>query len=301
MSLSLRARFWRAFLRNTLKEQRLSIAENRVRTDKTARMMSRVPKNIKVETVEIDNLRSAWIRPAGARLNQVVLYLHGGGYVTGSIASHLMMCIPMVQTLQMTLLLPEYRLAPEHPFPAALEDTLKVYRWLLAEGFLPANIIIAGDSAGGGLSVATTLALRDAGEPLPSGVICISPWVDLTLKGESHISKAKTEALLKTDILHEWALSYTTEANLENPLVSPLYADFQGFPPLMIQVGSQEILLDDARMLSKKAKADGVIVDLKIWDGLWHVWHVLGSLIPESRQASEEIKGFIQERMSMVK
>jgi acetyl esterase/lipase len=204
------------------------------------------------------------------------------------------MCLPLAQTLKMNILLPDYRLAPEHPFPAALEDVLAVYRWLLAQGLQPEKIVISGDSAGGGLAVATALALRDAVESLPAAVIAISPWADLTHQGQSHLTKAESEAVLKTKTLKEWALCYTDEANLHNPLVSPVYANFQGFPPLLILVGSEEILLDDSQMLAEKAQAAGVAVTLQVWEGLFHVWPALGDLIPESRQAFEAIGKFIR-------
>jgi monoterpene epsilon-lactone hydrolase len=243
-----------------------------------------------VDKFEIDGIHVAQITPSDAHPDKVILHLHGGGYVTGGLDSHQMMCILMAQMLKIKVLLPEYRLAPEHPFPAALNDSLNVYRWLLAQGTQPGDIIISGDSAGGGLSVATVLSLRDDGGPLPAAVVCMSPWADLTLKSQSHITKAKTEVLLKKEVLREWALCYTEDANLTNPLVSPVYADFHGFPPLLIQVGSEEILLDDARMLADKAKVDSVDVTLKIWDGLWHVWQALGDLIPENKKAFEGMK-----------
>jgi epsilon-lactone hydrolase len=296
MSLSLRARFWRFLLRKIFKEQQLTIEQNRASGARIAGYQ-RIPKEVAVAKIDLAGLPAAWIRPAGADTDRVILHLHGGGYVTGSIDSHLMMCVPMAQTLRMNMLLPEYRLAPEQPFPAALEDALKAYRWLLAQGTSPANITISGDSAGGGLSVATVLALRDAGEPLPAAVVCISPWADLTHKGASHSTKAVSETVLKTDVLKEWALCYTDEANLSNPLVSPVYADFHGFPPLLIQVGSEEILLDDAITLAEKAKAAGVDVTFKVWAGLWHVWHALGNLIPENRQAFEEIGTFLHSKL----
>jgi monoterpene epsilon-lactone hydrolase len=286
MSLSLRSRFWRAFLHKTIKEQRLTIAERRAGSVKNAGFMNRVPKGVEVDTFEIDGIHVAQITPSNTHPDKIILHLHGGGYVTGGLDSHQMMCILMAQMLKIKVLLPEYRLAPEHPFPAALNDSLNVYRWLLAQGTQPGDIIISGDSAGGGLSVATVLSLRDDGGPLPAAVVCMSPWADLTLKSQSHITKAKTEVLLKKEVLREWALCYTEDANLTNPLVSPVYADFHGFPPLLIQVGSEEILLDDARMLADKAKVDG----------LWHVWQALGDLIPENKKAFEEIGQFVQSR-----
>jgi acetyl esterase/lipase len=293
MSLGLRSRFWRFVLRKTFKEKRLTIEQNRARDAKTARLVRYVPKDVEVERTDMDGLRVAWIRPTGADKEKVFLFLHGGGYVTGSINSHLMLCIPVAQTLKMNVLAPEYRLAPEHPFPAALEDAVKTYRWLLAQGIDSRDIVISGDSAGGGLALATMLALRENHEPLPAAIICMSPWADLTHRGQSHITKADAEAMLKTNVLKEWALCYTDETNLNNPLVSPVYADFHGFPPLLIQVGRDEILLDDSLTLANKAKADGVDVTLRVWDDMWHAWPVLGELIPESGMAVEEMKQFL--------
>jgi acetyl esterase/lipase len=298
MTLSLRARFWRAFLRKSFKEKPVTIAENRIRSAKNGRLLGRAPKGFVIEKFEAAGLHCAWIRPARTDRRKVVLHLHGGGYVTGSIESYLMMCIPMAQTLGLSILLPEYRLAPEHPFPAALEDAQNIYHWLLAQGYQPGEIIISGDSAGGGLALATILALRDAGQPLPAGIVCISPWVDLMLSGHSHITQAKSDPILTTSVLREWAHCYGGEEKLDNPLISPVYANFRDFPPLLIQVGSEEILLDDARMLAEIASGDGVMVEFKIWAGLWHVWHVLGNLIPESQPAFREIGEFIQAQFS---
>jgi acetyl esterase/lipase len=204
------------------------------------------------------------------------------------------MCILMAQTLRVNVLLPAYRLSPEHPFPAALDDVLKIYRWLLSQGYPSKDILIAGDSAGGGLCVASVLALREQGDELPAAVICLSPWVDLTMQGRSHITNSKTEAMLNADSLREWALAYTGEQNFRNPLVSPIFADFHNFPPLLIQVSGDEVLLDDAIALAEKAKSAGVDVSLKVWDGMWHVWQVIGDSIPESKIAFEEVGEFVR-------
>ena len=295
MSLSLRTRFIRKVLRNAFKKQRLTIKKNRTRSATIARFTNHPPKGVDIIKFEIDGIRAGWIVPTGAEQDKVILHLHGGGYVTGGLDSHQAMCILMAQTLKTRVLIPEYRLAPENPFPAALEDALKVYRWLLAIGQQPGNIIISGDSAGGGLGLATVLSLRDAGEPLPAAVVCMSPWTDLTFTGQSHHAKAKAEAMLQEDDLREWASCYIGKENPKNPLISPIYADFHGFPPLLIQVGSEEILLEDARLLAEKAEADGVDVTLRIWEGLWHVWQILGNLIPESLAAFEQEGKFFQE------
>ncbi len=292
MPISLQARFWRIILRKIFKEKRLTIEGNRARSADTAKLM-RIPKGVTVTDINANGLPSKWVSPSNPTLGKVILHLHGGGYVTGGADSHLMMCIPMAQTLKMKILLPEYRLAPEHPFPAAVDDAVKAYRWLLMQGYSPKNIIISGDSAGGGLSLATVLTLRNAGDPLPAAIVCMSPWTDLTFTGSSHISKAKADCVLMTDVLREWAACYAGAETPNHPLISPIYADFHNFPPLLIQVGSDEVLLDDSRMLAEKAKSAGVDVTLKIWEEMWHVWPALGDLIPESKRAFEEIGDFI--------
>lgn len=292
MSISLRARIWRVILRKVFKEKPLSIEENRARTASTAKM-TRIPKDVTIVDVEADGIRAKWISPTDEKPGKVILHLHGGGYVTGGMDSHLMMCIPMAQTLKTKILLPEYRLAPEHPFPAAVDDAVKVYRWVLTQGYAPKDIILSGDSAGGGLALVTVLSLRDSGDKLPAAIVCMSPWTDLTFTGQSHITKAKVDCVLLTDVLREWAACYVGTEAPNHPLISPIYADFYNFPPLLIQVGSDEVLLDDSRMLAEKAKSAGVDVTLKVWDEMWHVWPALGDLIPESKKAFEEIGQFL--------
>jgi acetyl esterase/lipase len=257
----------------------MTIAQYRASGEQNARFTNRIPKDVVVELFDIEGIHAEWITPSGADSNKVVLHLHGGGYVTGGINSHQAMCVLMAQTLKLKILLPEYRLAPEHPFPAALEDALQTYRWLLAQGYKAGDIILSGDSAGGGLALATVLSLRDNKEPLPAVVICMSPWVDLTLTSQSHVTNAEAESILTIGTLKEWSLAYTAENNLRNPLVSP-------------------ILLDDARTLADKAKTDGVDVTLKIWAGMFHAWPALGGMIPESKKAFEEVKQFVDVQLS---
>ena len=294
MTISLRARFWRFVMRSAFKNRNLKVEQYHVQSAKSAKWMKPPTKGVDIERVDIAGLSAARIRPDGADGKKTVIHLHGGGYVTGYVDSHLMMCAPMAMVLKRNMLLPEYRLAPANPFPAALEDSLKAYRWLLAQGTDARDIVISGDSAGGGLALATVLSLRDAGDPLPAAVICMSPWADLTNRGASHTTNANVESVLRTDVLNQWARYYTAESNLTNPLVSPVYADFHGLPPLLIQVGSDEVLLDDSLTLAKKAKTDGINVTLRIWDDMWHAWPVLGELIPESRIAFEEISEFLR-------
>jgi len=272
--------------------RRKTLAQYRAQSKGSAHLL-RIPRDVMVVDADIDGMHGLWIRPDDADTKKVILHLHGGGYVTGDSDPYRMMCVPMASTLKMHVLIPDYRLAPEHPFPAALEDAQRTYRWLLAQGYTPQDVIISGDSAGGGLSIAMIVALRDDGQPLPAAVVCISPWTDLTLSGRSHITNQDSEVMLQTDTLREWAAYYTDESNRSNPLVSPAFADLTGFPPLLIQVGSKEILLDDARLLAEKSRAVGVDVTLSVYDELWHVWQMLGELIPESRKAFEEMRAFL--------
>lgn len=297
MRPSLRARFWRAVLRKAVKERRLSLSELRLeRSSGSLARLASLPgvlKGLRVERLEFAGLRAAWFRPEGAAPGKAVLYLHGGGYVSGSIESYLMLCSSMARELGRDLLLPEYRLAPEHPFPAALEDALAAWRGLLASGFAPRDLVVAGDSAGGGLSLALVLSLRDSGEPLPSAVVCVSPWTDLAASGGSRAEKAGAEAILSVARLDEWALRYAGSAGLDHPLVSPLRAELRGLPPLLVQAGSEEILLDDSVKLAAKAEAAGVEARLSVWPGLFHAWPALGGLLPESVLAFAEARGFI--------
>ena len=173
MTISLRARFWRFVMRAAFKNQNLKVEQYHVQSAKSSKWMKQMNSRLPVERVDIDGLSAAWIRPDGADEKKVHIHMHGGGYVTGFVDSHLMMCVPMAKVLKRNMLMPEYRLAPANPFPAALEDSLKAYRWLLAQGTDARDIVISGDSAGGGLALATALALRDAGNALPAALICM--------------------------------------------------------------------------------------------------------------------------------
>lgn len=298
MASSLRSKFWRAALRKIFMETGLTIQAERLRSTKNSKYHMPFPVSVRADDLDIDGLQSVSLLPADADEKRVILHLHGGGYVTGSIGAYLMLCIPMAKRLRTRIILPEYRLAPEDPFPAALDDALKAYRWLLAQGYAGSSIILTGDSAGGGLCLATVQALRNAGEPLPGAVVCMSPWADLTNSGQSHKDNIKSEVLLKKDMLALWALHYAGTADLRNPLISPVFADFKDFPPLLIMVDQGEILLDDARVVAERAKAAGVQVSLSVHDGLWHVWPILGDLIPESRMAFDEMARFFGEKLS---
>ena len=293
---SLRARLLRPILKRKFRSKSLTIAELRVRDLENIRLMGRLLNKARVDRIDIGGRDAVVLSGAEAREGKVLLYLHGGGYVCGAVDLYFGLCSSMVQAFRMRALLLEYRLAPEHPFPAALDDARKAWRWLLAEGYSAGDIVIAGDSAGGGLALALVLALREEGEALPGAILCLSPWTDLTNLSPSHRGRAKAELILQTEVLNEWAGLYAGEADLKDPLISPAKADFRGFPPLFIQVGSDEILLDDALIVAAKAKAAGVDVELRVWKGLWHVWQVLGDLLPESGEAIAEMAVFLQAR-----
>ena len=292
MSNVIRNSVFRIMLKLAFKRPK-TVEASRKSGERMSKWMSQPPAGISVEKFEIDGLPATWIIPE-TDLKTILLYLHGGGYVSGSLGTHQILCADLARSVDAPVLFVDYCLAPEHPFPAALEDARKAYRWLLAQGVDAKNIFVSGDSAGGGLSLALTLSLRDAGEPLPAGVVCISPWTDLTMSSASHHEKSKAEMLLHADNLRLWAFCYAGEGDMQNPLISPYFAEYDDFPPLLIQVGGEEVLLDDARVVAEKAEAAGVNVTLSVYKGMWHVWHTMGRMLPEGQEAFEEIRDFVR-------
>jgi phosphinothricin tripeptide acetyl hydrolase len=253
--------------------------------------------DVSATLVDIDGMRAEWVTAAGAGEHRVVLYLHGGGYVIGSPRSHRHLAAAIAGAAATDALLLDYRLAPEHPFPAALDDAVAAYRWLLDQGILAEHIAVAGDSAGGGLTVATLLALRDAHLPRPAAGVCISPWVDLTCSGGSYQSKAGVDPIVRQAGVAEMARAYLGATDPRSPLASPLFADLRGLPPLLIHVGSDEVLLDDAIGLAERAKAAAVDATLEQWDRMIHVWHWFLPMLDEAQAAVESIGSFVRARM----
>jgi monoterpene epsilon-lactone hydrolase len=274
-----------------------SIPEFRQRCEKTNRVLAKLPEGIEVSPVKIEGLpeglSAEWIRPAQAPRDKVILYTHGGGYVSGSCQDHRSMVAKLVNGSGVSALLFEYRLAPEHPFPAALEDTLTAYNWLLVQGISPEHILIAGESAGGGLCLATLLALRDKKMPLPAGGVALSPMTDLKLTGESYRTKARV-CLSPPGMATVCSKYYIGENDAGLPWISPLYGDLNGLPPLLIYVGGYETLLDDATRFAEKAKAAGVEVTLRVEEGMMHCFPLLAPLFPEATQAMHEICSYIR-------
>jgi acetyl esterase/lipase len=256
-----------------------------------------LPDDVSREPVDVDGIPGEWIATPTAKNGLTVLYLHGGGYVIGSINTHREVISRIARAAGARALAIDYRLAPEHPFPAAVEDATKAYRWLLKQGVPPEKIVVAGDSAGGGLTVATLLALRDAGDPLPAAAVCISPWTDLAITGESMVTKADVDPMIRPQDAKFGAARYHGTTDPTHPLVSPLYADLAGLPPLLIHVGTSEVLLSDATRLAERAKAAGVDVTLEEWEEMIHVWHFFAFMLPEGQQAIERIGEFARARV----
>lgn len=254
---------------------------------------ARLPSDSRVERVAVDGMAAEWVCRNAPREDAVVLYLHGGGYTICSPRTHRELAAYISGCSGARVLVPDYRLAPEHPFPCALEDALAAYHWLLAGGLRPDRIAIAGDSAGGGLSLATALSLRDAGEPLPASIACISPWTDLALTGGSLTTRAARDPMLNLPSLKTSAAGYVGDADPRSPGISPLYADLNGLPPLLVHVGTDEMLYDDALRLAKKAENDHVDVTLQVYDRLWHVFHLYARIMPEARSALTDFGSFM--------
>ena len=214
-----------------------------------------LPQDVGYEPVDAVGVSAEWTRAPNAAADRVVLYLHGGGYVMGSVETHRLLVADLSRAAAVRILSLDYRLGPEHPHPAAVDDAVCAYRFLLGQGVAADRIAIAGDSAGGGLTVAALLALSEAGDPLPAAGICISPWLDLTLSGASMDTKADVDPMVSRDVLQQMADAYLAGAEPTAPTASPLFGDLTGLPPLLIQVGTAETLLDDSRRLAERAKS----------------------------------------------
>ncbi len=275
----------------------LTLAERRAQYDRAERVFP-TPVEVAVEVVKTPERPAEWLTPPGVKADAVVLYLHGGGYAIGSPRSHRHLAAAIARAAGTRALLLDYRLAPEHPFPAALDDAVAAYQWLLGRGVAPGRIVLGGDSAGGGLTVAALIALRDRGFPRPGGGICISPWVDLTCSGASYATKAAADPIVTRDGVEAMAQMYVGVGDRKAALVSPLYADLRQLPPLLVQVGSDEVLLDDALGLGARARAAGVDVKVEEWPSMIHVWHWFAPMLDEAEQAVRTIGDFVRARIS---
>jgi phosphinothricin tripeptide acetyl hydrolase len=286
----------RAHLAELPPSDSLTVAQRRAQYERAEKVFP-TPPDVKVEHITAPTVPAEWLTPPGARAGTALLYLHGGGYVIGSPRSHRHLAAALGAAAQATVLLPDYRLAPEHPFPAAVDDAVAAYRWLLGRSIAPARIVVAGDSAGGGLTVATLLALRDAGVPPPAAGVCISPWVDLTGSGASYRTRAEADPIVKRVSIDGMADAYLAGKDAKLPLASPLFADLRGLPPLLIHVGDDEVLLDDAVQLAERARKAGVDATLDVWDKMIHVWHWFFPMLDEGQAAIDRIGAFVRARV----
>ena len=261
---------------------------------KVAALSVQGPPGFTSTPLQMGTIAARKLVPATARPGHAILYLHGGAYVIGGPASHAKLAAQLGHAARCEVYFVDYRLAPEHPFPAALDDALAAFHWLLGQGFDARQVVIAGDSAGAGLTVATALALRDRKLTLPVALVLLSPWTDLTLGGASHRSHARRDPMLRASWLADSARRYAAGRPLTDPLLSPLFANHAGLPPMLIQVGSEEILLSDAEGLAQRAGAAGTAVTLRRYDGLWHDFQVHAGLLPEADRALAEIGAFVE-------
>lgn len=260
-------------------------------------MALRSAPDLDVETVDAGGVKAERLTPPGASSTRVLQYLHGGGYVIGSPNTHRSLAGELARAAGTAALLIDYRLAPEHPYPAAVEDAVTAYRWLLETGHAPESIVLAGDSAGGGLVVAALLALKERQMPMPAAGICISPWCDLTLSGASVAARASLDPMTSADLLGRMAAHYLNGIDPKTPGASPIFGDLTGLPPLLIQVGEREILFSDSETLRARAEAAGVDVTFEEWPGMIHVWHAFHPFLREGRDAIKKAGAFAKNRM----
>ncbi|AZS37256.1 Monoterpene epsilon-lactone hydrolase [Microbacterium lemovicicum] len=257
-----------------------------------------VADDIRLEAVDAGGVPAEWSTAPGAAASDVLLFLHGGGYCSGSIVSHRSLATEAGRAAGARTLALQYRLAPEHPFPAALDDALAAWEWLLASGYAPDRIVVGGDSAGGGLALALRQVLRDRGAASPACLWLVSPWTDLTLSGSSMTEKDAADPLLHRPYLDELAAAYLAGGvGRREPLVSPLFADLRGLPPTLVQVGTDEVLLDDAVRLVRAAGAAGAAATLQTWPGMIHAFPLWNGGLPAGREALAEMGRFVRRHL----
>jgi monoterpene epsilon-lactone hydrolase len=275
-------------------QEPMTIEQRRTRIERAAGRTVPLPRKTRVRTVNAGGVPSEIVMVQRSRSDVTVLYLHGGAFCLGSPRTHRALVARICSHSAARALVPDYRLAPEHPFPAALKDVLAVIHWLYDSGVAPDSLVIAGDSAGGNLALSALIALRDAGDPLPAAAVCLSPPTDLRGSGASFLDRAALDPMLKVESVLPMRQAYIPDEECSNPLASPLLADLHGLPPLLIQVGSYEILYDDSVRFAQKASDAGVEVCLEVWDKLWHVFHSAAPYVPEANRAIRRIGRFIR-------
>ncbi|WLR51922.1 alpha/beta hydrolase [Bacillus tianshenii] len=290
-------------LRKMIKEQEeasasKTLAEKRQGMDEMAQQFFSIGNDVRIETTSISGVPCEWVIPAEHNDNQTIIYFHGGGYSRGSIASHRHLAADLARTSKSKALVVGYRLAPEHPYPAPVEDALSVYKELLATGMKPEHLTFAGDSAGGNLVLVTMLALKDDQLPLPKAAVLMSPWTDLKKSGESYQTRAQADPWLTDESVEGFAHDYAGAHDRGHYLLSPLYGDLTGLPPMLIHVGKDEILLDDSLQFVEKAKQAGVEAEVKVWEDMFHIFTFFGQVMPEGHQSAKELGEFLKKQFA---
>jgi len=298
--VSFRAKFFMKIMKlMSLKEEGVLDIEKQRKELENNVFLFKKPRKMKVRSLEINGISAEWLYQKDQIEDRAILYLHGGSYNAGSLNTHRSLAARIGKVSSSPVLSIDYRLAPENPFPAALEDAVSAYIWLIEyKNIKPSKIAIAGDSAGGGLTFATLLKLRDEEKTLPACAISLSPWTDLALTGDSIKTKADVDIMLTENEGEQSAELYLKDIDRKHPLASPLYADLKGLPPLLIQTGTAEIILDDSTRFAEKAEKSDVKVTLDLWSDMPHVFQIFGNLMPESKKALEKIGDFIKENFS---
>lgn len=294
--MSIRASLVSFLMRRTLKKQLATFEDPEEIRNSPSLPGGKPPKTVAIEVVQAGGVPAEWVRPAAGAPDGAILYLHGGGYVFGGPDSHRDIACRLCVATGMPVLLLDYRLAPEHRFPAAVDDATAAYQWLLKTQD-PAKIVVAGDSAGGGLTLALMGRLKSLSSRLPKAVVLLSPWTDLAATGDSVQAHAEEDAIISPPALSRFAAHYLAEHDPKDPQASPLYADLSGLPPTLVLVGSHEVLRSDSDRIVERINAAGGQAQLSVWPDMPHVFPILASVIPEGRRAIEEISGFIRARM----
>lgn len=273
-----------------------SIEDFRELCEKGAGRYAKIPSGMTVKPQIIEGISAEWLIPEGSNPEKLILYVHGGGYVAGSCNDHRGFVSKFAQNTGIVNLTYEYRLAPEHPFPAAIDDSILIYRWILSSGFKPENILIAGESAGGGLCLALLLALKEQQLPMPVAAVAISPWTDLSCSGDSYRTKNKW-SLAPMNSWTVFSAHYRAGQPAEDPLISPLFGDLKGLPPIFVNSGTDDELFDDGEKFYQKALAAGVDATFRAGVGQVHCYPLLAPMFPEATEAMNEIVAFIRHHL----
>jgi acetyl esterase/lipase len=285
-------------LRSAPKMVEMALSDQRAAGERAEELTTQ-PCDITYEPIAEDRVRGLWAVPKSDAAHYAILYLFGGGHVISSINSRRKFAGHLANAAGCRVLITDYRLAPEHPFPADIEDTTAAYRWLLNQGYDPTHLAIGGESSAGGLTMSTLLSFRRLGIPLPAGIFLLSPWIDLTCGGETHQTKRESDLTVTTAGLRRMAKQYLGGHDPHDPLVAPLEADLSGLPPFLIQAGGDEILLDDAVQLARRAGMAGTMATLEIWPGMQHFFQIAVGLFPEAGAAVARVGAWLRERLAL--